>query len=411
MSTKKKLFENFILLGILQGGNFILPLLTFPYLAYTLGPEKFGTIMFAQALIQYFIIITDYGFSLSVPPIISKNRNNNNKISEVFNSVFTIKLLLMIISFICLTILIFLSSEFFDEWYIYLFTFGTVLGNVFFPIWFFQGMENMRYITFLNLFSKLLIFISIFVFVENNSYYLVPIIYSISSIAIGIISLVIINKKFKVKFYIPQINIIKMYFKESHQFFWSRASVSLYTNSNTFAIGLFLGKEAAGYYSLAEKIYYALLAVYNPLNDALYPYMSNKKDIRLFKKIFWISNILNILLCAFIFKNSQWIISLISEKSYDESVYLVQIFCVVCIVVVPAILLGYPFLGALGYSKYANFSVIISSIVHVVLLIIIIPMISIYAVAWLLVITQFIVLSIRIYGVIKMKYEGKYINV
>ncbi len=55
--------------------------------------------MMAQAIMIYLTIITDYGFNLSATKEIAKNRDDLNKVSEIFCSVFIIKTTLLVISF------------------------------------------------------------------------------------------------------------------------------------------------------------------------------------------------------------------------------------------------------------------------------------------------------------------------
>ena len=276
-TEKKQLFSNFFSLLTLQGTNYVLPLITFPYLVQVLGVEYFGLLAFATAVIAYFSIIVDYGFNLTATREISIHRENKEKIVEIFSAVMTIKIVLMIFSFILLSLIVFSFERLSSNWEVYLITFGTVIGHVLFPIWFFQGMERMKYISYLNIFAKVLFTIAIFVFVkEQSDFYLVPLLTSIGFIVAGIWSLVLIYREFDVKFKWQSIATLKSYFIDGWHIFVSRIYVNIYTTTNIILLGLFINNTAVGYYSIAEKIVVAIGGLFQPANQTIYPYLARK---------------------------------------------------------------------------------------------------------------------------------------
>ncbi len=271
------LTSNFISLTLLQALNYILPLITLPYLVKTLGIDNFGLLSFASATVAYFGILTDYGFNLTATKEISMNRDNKSKVVEIFSSVMSIKFLLLLFSFLLLNILVFSFERFSKDWLIYLLSFGSVVGQFLFPIWFFQGMEKMRYMTYLNLVSKFIFTIAIFVFIKDREdIYLVPLFFSLGGIIAGSLSLYIIYREFNIEFKLQKLSTLKNYLAQGWHVFLSRFYVSMYTTTNLLLLGLFTNTTIVGYYSITEKIVLAISGLYEPLNQTLYPYLARK---------------------------------------------------------------------------------------------------------------------------------------
>ncbi len=330
---KKRLLENLFSLTILQLANYILPLITIPYLVRVLGFEYFGLIAFAVVVIEYFMLLTNYGFELTATREISVNQNNPEKISEIFSSVIIIRFFLMVIGFFILTAIVFSFDRFSKDWVVYYLTFGMVIGNVLFPGWFFQGMENMKYITILNFISKLIFVLLIFIFIKTaENYFLVPLFTSLGYIVSGFIAQIVIRKKFNVQFKIQSFKTIKNYLIDGWHIFLSRIYVNIYTTTNVFILGLLTNNIQVGYYSVVEKIVLALGKILDPINQAIFPYLSKlyKEDKNLFfykiKKISKIFLLLSITIFSISFLLRNQIIYFITGEFNKELSILLGIF-------------------------------------------------------------------------------------
>jgi PST family polysaccharide transporter len=276
---KKRLLSNFFSLSILQGANYILPLITLPYLIRVLGIEYFGLLSFATATIAYLNNIVSYGFGLTATRDVSIHRDDKEKIIEIFSSVMSIKIILVFISFVFLILLIFNFDMFFNERFLYIFTFGTIIGQALFPVWFFQGMEKMKYITYINILSKSIFTITIFIFIqEKNDYYMVPILTSIGYIVAGILSLILVKKEFEISFRFQNIKTLKYYFIDGWDIFIALFFGNFYRNFNTIVLGIISNNTLVGYYSIAEKVIKIIQTLQNIIGNVLFPFFTKKFD-------------------------------------------------------------------------------------------------------------------------------------
>ena len=292
----KKVFENFFSLFSIQIFNYILPLVTFPYLLRVLGLEYFGLVTFIQSIVLYFNSFTSYGFKLTGTDLIAKNSSDPKKVNRIFNAIVGTKVLLMLISLVIIVILCLIIPRFNENFGLIMIASIFLFGHVLFPLWFFQGMQNMKFIATFNVVAKSIFTILVFLLVkEQADYPLVIILNSLSFLIGGLVSFSFAVKKFKLKLGIPRISEIIEQIKDGFLVFISSFSVQLFTTINFILVGIVLGNFALGLYSVAYKIFSPLAGLSAPFNRSVFPKLSKlyqeKKDFKSYAissfKIIW----------------------------------------------------------------------------------------------------------------------------
>lgn len=377
---KKRLAKNIVSLGVLQGVNYVLPLLTVPYLVRVLGPDYFGLLAFATALIAYLVLITDYGFSLSATRQISIYRADKNKINEIFSAVMIVKAALMIGSFGLMILVVFSFKMFGQHWGLYFITFGTVIGQMLFPVWLFQGMERMKYVTYFNVGAKVFFTVCVFIFVRKQAdYLLVPFLTSIGSIVAGICSLYIANKELNVIFNWQATGTLKYQLEEAWHVFISTISISFYTISTTIVLGLFTNNTAVGYYAAADKLVQVVKGLYAPVSQAIYPLIGKKINeerkagLIFIKKITWYIGTCMFVFSALLFIFAQQIVDLILGQQYQSSVLLLQVMAFVPFLVALSNVYGIQTMLNLGCKQVFSYILLAAAVLGAALSFILIP--------------------------------------
>ncbi len=332
----RTVLQNVMSLSGLQAITYLLPLLIIPYLFQTIGPEKFGLIAFAQAFVQYFMILTDYGFTVSATKEISLCHEDKSKISRVFSSVMIIKIALLLSSFFVLWLIVSLVPKFKDDWPLYTLSFGAVIGNTLFPVWFFQGTEKMNYIAKLNIFGELILALGIFMLIKGPDDYLkVAFINSSVFLITAVVALYIVFSKFNISLQRPQLEDLKRQFKTGWNIFISIVAINAYTTTRVFAVGLLTNNTITGFYSIAERIANAVQTFpLTSFSQAIFPRLSkifqkNKaKALEIMRHVQWITVIISLICLPIIFLLSPLIVRLVCGGEYPATVLSLKLLLV-----------------------------------------------------------------------------------
>lgn len=323
----KTVFANFGYLTLLQVAGYVFPLITMPYLARVIGPEGFGKIAFASAVVVWFQTIADWGFNLTATRDVAQNRDNKDKVSHIFSNVLWARCLLTILSGILLLFFIFVIPYFRENAAVILITFLMVPGHILFPDWMFQAIEKMKYTTIFNLIIKLIFTIAVFLFIHDKEDYIIqPLLTTIGYLLCGIGALYLILRKWGYTLYKPQWNEIFDTIKHSTDVFLNNLMPNLYNSFSVMLLGFFGGSAANGFYDGGNKfprIFYQFQSV---LSRAFFPFLSRRLD----KHSFYAKINLGIALLGAILLIlvAPWLIEIILGSEFEDSVIVMQILSV-----------------------------------------------------------------------------------
>lgn len=364
-----RLYSNMLALLLVQLANYLPPLIILPYISRVLGIDGFGTvsILFSASAIVY--IITDYGFSLSSSYWIAKHRKNKRNLSHYFGAVYFAKTFLLVLIFLSMFSFSWgriINVEGIDELKIWAFVIA--LSQAYQPVWFFQGIEKMKNVTMFMVASKILYMMFVFIFVKDmDDIFYVFFAFAISNIVATIISITLVYKN---GYYIsiPSSKRIIRVFKESTPYFFSRASVCLYTSANAFLVGTILGIGQAALYSSAEKLYQAGQSLISPISQSLFPHLARTKDVGILIRIVMCGLAPMVIGCYVCWIYASDILLMIFGVGFDSAADVLRVFMLCSIVTFITGNFGYPAFAIYGRLDLVNKSVYFSGITQLLIL-------------------------------------------
>jgi polysaccharide transporter, PST family len=253
----------------------------------------------------------------------------------------------------------------------------------------------MKVISILNIISKSIFTLGIFVFVNDKTQYLyVPILNSLGYIVIGLIAIYIIVFQYKVQFIKPTKSDIIHQLKEGWHIFVSNIVTSVYTTSNIFILGFFASNTVVGYYSSAEKIVKAIASAISPLTQTFYPFLSKalqesrERTISILSKIFLLITVGMGIMSLLIGVNAKLLVNVALGPNYEATIPLLQILSVLPLILGWASVFGILTMINLNFKKELSRIYIIASVFSIILMFTLIPTYKEYGTAWNAILTE-----------------------
>ncbi len=369
MNNKSKLlFKNTVMLYILQFSTYLFSFITVPYQTRVLGPEIYGVLGVVSAVMMYFQLFMDFGFLLSATEDISKNRTDFDYICKKVTSITLIKTGFAAICFAVMAVLCAVVGKFAEYRSLYFVYLAAFVINSFLPDYVFRGLEEMTAVTVRTVLIKMLSCVMVFVFLRaEEDYMLVPVFLLIGNAVAVFIAYVYLFRKFKYRFTKVTFSEIWGDFKRSSVFFYSRIATTVYSATNTVVLGMVdqVG-VITGCYTSADKVVNMVKNGLTPISDSLYPYMVKNRDFKMVKKLLVVFMPIIVVGCAVVGVFAEPLCVFVFGAEYGDAANILRAFLPAVVATLPSYIFGFPTLGAMGLSKYANYSILVGSAFHIV---------------------------------------------
>lgn len=270
--ARSRLGANLLALYTVQGLNYLLPLIVLPYLLRVLGPVSYGAIVFAQSLVGYLIVLTDFGFNLTATREVSLSREDPQRLAQIFWTTLACKAGLLAVGIAVALPLITLVPSLAHHASLIGVCGLLVLGNVVLPQWYFQGLEKMRTLAVSQVVAKAVSVAATFLLVRSPADTVTAgAILSMPSFLAGLLCLLAVRFIAPVPWRCPTVGDIKAALTAAWPLFFGSCAASLYVTSNAFLLGLICGDRAVALYGVGNRVTGATFGVLTPVMQAIYP--------------------------------------------------------------------------------------------------------------------------------------------
>lgn len=269
MSIKK----NFACSFLLTASGYIFPLLTYPYVARTLGVSSIGICDFVDSIINYFILVSMMGITTCGIREIAAAKEDCYKRSNLFTSLLALNAISTSIAIAVLLVVMYTLPSLQPHKTLLWIGVCKLFSNILLVEWLFTGLEKFAYITKRSLAIKCLYVAGVFLFIHKPEDYPIYYMLTVGSVVLNAFWNFCYSRKF-VTLRLGNIN-LKPLLATFFSIGFYKIITAVYTTLNVSWLGLITNTDEVGYYTSATRLYTIIISVFTAFTGVMLPRLSS----------------------------------------------------------------------------------------------------------------------------------------
>lgn len=352
----KSIKKNYIYNLINTVTQLLFPLITYPYVTRVLGYELFGHVNFLNSIITYITLGTSLGIPIYGIREIAKVKDNPRQVSHVTLEILLLHLSLSLIGYIVVTCFSIFDPRISESATAFLILSATIFFTALGCNWFYQGVEDFRYITLRSIIVKIVSIILLFIFVKTKN----DVLWYCGYLVIGVLGGNLFNF-FRLRKYISFKGLkwaaIKPFrhLRAVINVFALSFLASLYQNLNTVVLGYAKGDGSVAFYTMALKLVLIGSSILNSFTYVLIPRLSEYSEKQqgtsfasLAQKSWDINILISLPLSIGFILMAPELIQIFSTSEFEPAIITIRILALLVLVTSLSSVLGLQILYSLG---------------------------------------------------------------
>jgi O-antigen/teichoic acid export membrane protein len=371
METRKNVFYN-VLLAITQ---VLFPLITFPYLARTLGPEHVGVLNFAESFARYFVLLAALGIPIYGVREVAKAASDRTLLTKTFTEIFIINVMGTLLLSLVFLVFIHTLAPLASEKTLFNWALAYFVLQVFQLEWFFSGMNQFKFIAIRSLVIRLFFIAAVFLFIRSTYDYEN---YFRMQVGLAVVLAVFNGKRLWDLLDFSSLTFarleLKKHLKPMALLFLTIFTISVYFSLDTILLGFLANNESVGYYSSAMKLNRLFIGVLSAISVAMFPglvslYHKGEKEafVVLVKQCFYVLISLSLPLVVGIITCAPEIIHIFFGTAFDRAILPLQITAPLILIISMSGIFGFQILSAVGKDKSILLSALMGMLISIIL--------------------------------------------